>query len=226
VPPAPHPLLKSLAWLFAAATLLYAGVWLYTVRLQPQARLGIESRYLPDTRSIQVQHIDDGSPAAVAGLQAEDVIVSVDGTRPRGPNPVLDLVLSREPGETVRLAVERPGNPPAHLDLVLVLGEAGPQPFGRSIAIQLVSLYPLPFVVVGLAVLLLRPDDRNVWLLALVFAGFVAGAPVAALAHVPPGCAGSASPTRSSSPGCPLPSCSSSSPYFPGARPWTCGSPG
>ena len=53
-------------------------------------------------------------------------------------------------------------------------------------AIQLVSLYPVPFVVVGLAVLLLRPDDRNAWLLALVFAGFVAGAPVAALAHVSP----------------------------------------
>jgi len=186
VPPATHRLLKPLAWLFAAATLLYAGVWLYTVRLQPQARLGIESRYRPDDRTIHVQHVYDGSPAAVAGLQPGDVIVSVDETRPRGPNPVLELVLSHEPGESVRLNVERRGTPPGHLELHLVLGEAGPQAIGRSIAIQLVSLYPVPFVVVGLAVLLLRPDDRNAWLLALVFAGFVAGAPVAALAHVPP----------------------------------------
>jgi sigma-B regulation protein RsbU (phosphoserine phosphatase) len=187
VPPGARRFLKPLAWLFAAATLLYAGVWLYTVRLQPQARLGVESRYSPRTGTIRVHGVHDGSPADAAGLQAGDEIVAVDGARPRGPNPVLDLVLSRQPGESIRLVVERPGETePSALELELVLGEAPPRPLGRSIAIQLVSLYPVPFVVVGLAVLLLRPDDRNAWLLALVFSGFVAGAPVAALAHVSP----------------------------------------
>jgi sigma-B regulation protein RsbU (phosphoserine phosphatase) len=187
VPPAAQRPLKLLAWLFAGATLLYAGVWLYTVRLQPQAGLGIESSYSPRSRSIRVDLVHEGSPAALAGLRRGDRIVALDGERPRGPNPVLDLVLSREPGQPVRLAVQRPGDgEPELLELGLVLGEAGPQPIGRSIAIQLVSLYPVPFVLVGLAVLLLRPDDRNAWLLALVFSGFVAGAPVAALAHVPP----------------------------------------
>ena len=57
-------LLTSLAWLFTGATLLYAGVWLYTVRLQPQARAGIESRYSRPARAIRVEHVDEGSPAA------------------------------------------------------------------------------------------------------------------------------------------------------------------
>ena len=33
--------------------------------------------------------------------------VAFDGERPRGPNPVLDLVVSRQPGDVVRLSVER-----------------------------------------------------------------------------------------------------------------------
>lgn len=181
-----HRLLALLAWVFAAATLVYAGVWLYTVRLQPQARLGIESRYSRQTRTIHVENVYEGSPAAVADLRPGDEIVALDGQRPRGPNPILDLVLSRQPGDAVQLSVERRAGPDSEsLDLGLVLGAPEPQPLGRTLATQLVSLYPVPFVVVGLGVLLLRPDDRNAWLLTLVFAGLVAGAPVPELAHVP-----------------------------------------
>jgi sigma-B regulation protein RsbU (phosphoserine phosphatase) len=186
VPPRAQRLLTLLAWLFAAATLLYASVWLYTVRLQPQARLGIESRYSRTTRTINVEHVYEGSPAATADLRRGDDIVALDGQPLRGPNPILDLVLSRQPGDPVRLSVERPSDgEPDSFELELVLGAPEPQALGRTLAIQLVSLYPIPFVVVGLGVLLLRPDDRNAWLLALVFAGFAAGAPVAELAHVP-----------------------------------------
>ena len=43
-------------------------------------------------------------------------------------------------------------------------------------AIQVVDLYPLLFLIVGLAVLFLRVEDRNAWLLALVFATFISAA--------------------------------------------------
>jgi sigma-B regulation protein RsbU (phosphoserine phosphatase) len=175
-----------LAWLFALATVLYAGVWLYAVRQQPKARLGVDSRYSPPERAVLVERVHEGSPAALADLRRGDAIVAFDGERLRGPNPLLDLVLSRSPGDPVRLSVERPtDHGRASFDVDLVLAVPEPQALGRLLAIQLVSLYPVPFVVVGLGVLLLRPDDRNAWLLALVFAGLVAGAPVQELPHVP-----------------------------------------
>ena len=186
MPPRLHRLLTPLAWLFAAATLLYAGVWLYAIRLEPQARMGIESHYSGQTRTVRVERVIEGSPAEAGGLREGDNIVAVDGRRPRGPNPILDLVLSRQPGETVRLSVDRAGEEePDALDLEIALGAPVPLPLGRTLAIQLLALYPVPFVVVGLSVLLLRPDDRNAWLLALVFAGFVASAPVAEVGHLP-----------------------------------------
>ena len=41
---------------------------------------------------------------------------------------------------------------------------------GQDIA----NTYPVGFLVVGLAVLFLRLEDPNAWLLALMFAGFIA----------------------------------------------------
>jgi sigma-B regulation protein RsbU (phosphoserine phosphatase) len=45
------------------------------------------------------------------------------------------------------------------------------------IATELIRAYPVPFVVVGLIVLFSRLEDRNAWLLALLFGGFICGAP-------------------------------------------------
>jgi sigma-B regulation protein RsbU (phosphoserine phosphatase) len=186
VPAHTRRLLTPLAWLFAAATLLYAGVWLYTIRLEPGAQLGIVPRYSHETRSVRVESVIEGSPAAAGGLREGDDIVALDGRRPRGPTPILDLVLSREPGETVRLSVERAGEETSEtLELEITLGVPVAPPLGETLALQLLAFYPVPFVVVGLSVLLLRPDDRNAWLLALVFAGFVAGAPLEYVAHLP-----------------------------------------
>ena len=42
------------------------------------------------------------------------------------------------------------------------------------IARQILGSYPIAFLVVGLAVLFMRLEDRNAWLLALLFAGFIA----------------------------------------------------
>src|SRR5215813_1776579 len=48
----------------------------------------------------------------------------------------------------------------------------------RGLASQAISFYPLFFLVVGMLVLSLRLEDRNAWLLALLFAGFICGAPL------------------------------------------------
>ena len=43
---------------------------------------------------------------------------------------------------------------------------------------QVLALYPIPFLLVTLVVLLQRPDDPHAWLLALMLGGFIAGAGV------------------------------------------------
>lgn len=40
------------------------------------------------------------------------------------------------------------------------------------------SFYPVFFLIVGMLVLGLRLEDRDAWLLALLFAGFICGAPL------------------------------------------------
>jgi sigma-B regulation protein RsbU (phosphoserine phosphatase) len=43
---------------------------------------------------------------------------------------------------------------------------------------RVLSFYPLLFALVGVVVLFLRVEDRNAWLLALLFAGFISSAPL------------------------------------------------
>jgi hypothetical protein len=48
----------------------------------------------------------------------------------------------------------------------------------RGLAATAMNFYPLFFLIVNLIVLDLRLEDRNAWLLALLFAGFISGAPL------------------------------------------------
>lgn len=49
--------------------------------------------------------------------------------------------------------------------------EAG---IARNVGENITRLLPVPFFTVGLAVLLLRLEDPNAWLLVLLFGGFLA----------------------------------------------------
>ncbi|MFQ5724556.1 MAG: hypothetical protein ACE5G6_08675, partial [Terriglobia bacterium] len=51
-PSLPRPLLLVLAVLFAAATILYSAIWMYYVRWEPKAQIGIEAPYSRLTRSM------------------------------------------------------------------------------------------------------------------------------------------------------------------------------
>jgi hypothetical protein len=87
--------------------------------LRPNARFGEPFRrglsgmgifaVPPEFRAYRITHVDPGSPAAAAGLQADDVIETVDG-RPAGEMP-LDYLrdLFKLPGAAYTLTVRRGG---------------------------------------------------------------------------------------------------------------------
>jgi len=82
-----------------------------------------------------------------------------------------------KPGDNVELAIRRLGvSDPLDLKATFrasssALAEAGlVQHLGQGI----LRLYPFAFLTVGLAVLFLRLEDLNAWLLALMFGGFIA----------------------------------------------------
>jgi serine phosphatase RsbU (regulator of sigma subunit) len=86
------------------------------------------------------------------------------------------------PGEIVHLTLDRPVEGTS-LSVPLVLGPLQPearqdQALAQRIALQVIASFPVVFLLVGLVVLFLRLPDRNAWLLALLFACFIATAPM------------------------------------------------
>jgi phosphoserine phosphatase RsbU/P len=172
----------SLAIAFAAATVAYSVAWMYYVRVSSlPVEIGIDNSF--NSAGVQVNHVWNDSPAQRAGLRAKDVIVAIDGQ-----SAVFPAVSSRtlfrvwadsRPGDTVRLTIERPG---ASLPLTITpafraAGTTGDvQSLARRSAVEILNFYPLLFLLVGLAVLFLRYEDSNAWLLALMFAGFISEA--------------------------------------------------
>src|SRR2546426_11524861 len=178
----PRPLLRIAAILFAAATVLYSGLWMHYIRAHPRVLIGIEYKPSDGGRSLLVTKVVEGTGAAAAGLEPGDLVRAIGG-RPLVPYaPLRDTVVRGRPGDVVRLTIERPGEAaPKVLSVVLgplPAGQGGePTPAG-AIAIELVTFFPVVFLVVGFSVLFMRLHDLNAWLLALLFAGFIAVAPL------------------------------------------------
>jgi sigma-B regulation protein RsbU (phosphoserine phosphatase) len=172
------------AILFAASLIAYTCVWLYYAGWSPHVQMGIE--WKPEfTPHVTVKTVTPGSPADRAGLKVDDRILTVNGY----PQHVLALApaLARgKAGDVVTLTVQRPGvAEPLTLRVTLEAASPQQQPTrAQWLAIRVISYYPLPFLIVGLLVLFLRVEDRNAWLLAIMFAGFITAAPVAFLEGV------------------------------------------
>ena len=185
----PRPLLFTLAVLFAAATVLYSAIWMYAVRWDTKVFLGVEYQHSASTRSSRITGVAAGSAAEQAGLAVDDQVVAVDGRSLGARYGFHDAVWRRQPGDVVSLTVERPGEP-APLTLEATLGPALPReapPPALAILDQVIGSFPVLFVIVGLGVLFLRLEDRNAWLLALLFGGFVTAAPLLNVeADIPP----------------------------------------
>jgi len=183
----PRPLLLTVAILFAAATAAYSIIWILQTRRIP-VRLGIETGNVwTAAHQLAIRSVQSGSPAEQAGIRPGDRIVAINGERldnasPFYGYPLFKGMVAARDGDTVQLTLERSGAP-GELTLEAV---ARPLPFisrglsaAKATMLELLSFYPLLFLIVGVTVLFLRLEDPYAWGLAVWFAAFIASAPVA-----------------------------------------------
>lgn len=171
-----------LAVVFCFAAALYASAWIVDARRGPHpVEIGFNTDrptyFDPVKGCIEVHNVAPSSPAERAGLRAGDQIVGLNGQTLTSYR-MFDLVWSRSrPGDSVDITIRR-SSAPALLTLHAVFratttGTIADSP-ARSSARSVLSFFPVFFLIVGFAVLFLRLDDRDAWLLALLFAAFIA----------------------------------------------------
>jgi sigma-B regulation protein RsbU (phosphoserine phosphatase) len=179
-----RPLLLALGIIFAALTIFYSAAWMYCIRRpspMPQVEVGFDQSY--SSSGIEIHGVHPNSPAEESGLKANDRIVAINGRRADSASAWDDLMSrtwrSSHPGDTVTLTLQRPGQ---SQPLVITprfrarQGVGDTKTIARTIALQILRSYPLLFLFVALAVLFLRVEDRNAWLLALLFGTFITAA--------------------------------------------------
>jgi S1-C subfamily serine protease len=72
--------------------------------------LGVATEPSTDPQGVRVVDVVSGSPAASAGLQADDVITAVDGTSVSRPVELAQQIRSHQSGDQVTIAYSRGGN--------------------------------------------------------------------------------------------------------------------
>ena len=171
-------IVKALALLYAASTLLYSILWMVDARVKPDlptVELGFDTDFLESEKAQTVKYVLHESPAEKAGLLQGDKIVAIDSHAINDGKYLVNTWKQHSAGDTVQLIVNRPGvNASLHITGVLRLrqsarGEGNLQ----YLAGEVRNSFPVPFVVVGLVVLFLRVGDPSVWLLALLCGGFI-----------------------------------------------------
>jgi sigma-B regulation protein RsbU (phosphoserine phosphatase) len=171
-----HMLLLTAALIFAAATVVYSCVWMYYVRLHPHVELGMDTTLFSSTEISLITKVEKGSPADEAGLRTNDRIIGVDGKQLDAYATGLSSAWSKgRPGDVVTLTIQRPGVEQPLVIRATFRAPASPSlPLARRLALQIMGSYPVIFLIVGLSVLFMRLEDPSAWLLALLFAGFIA----------------------------------------------------
>ena len=179
----PRSLLISIAILFCLGTAVYAISWIRDAQKGPHpVELGFNiSRttfFDPTTGSIAVFNVAPNSPAERADLRPGDEIIGLNG-KTLTSYRLFDRVWSRShPGDSVEVIVRRKGEAyPVTLHgtfRATTTTDASADSPARSSARRVLSLFPTLFLFVGFAVLFLRLEDPDAWLLALLFAAFIA----------------------------------------------------
>jgi sigma-B regulation protein RsbU (phosphoserine phosphatase) len=177
-------LLIALGIAFAALTVFYSAAWMYYIQRpspMPEVEIGFDESYSPS--GIEIQNVHPNSPAEGSGLKVNDRIVDINGSTADSASAWNDLMSriwrSLHPGDTVTLTLQRPGQSQPVVVTPRFRAKQGvgdTKTIPRTIALQILRMYPLLFLLVGLAVLFLRVEDRNAWLLALVFGSFIVAA--------------------------------------------------
>jgi putative serine protease PepD len=73
------------------------------------AYFGVSVESAATGSGVRVGNVKKGSPAAVAGLKAGDVIKSFDGQKILGPDDLIGAVNAKQPGDTVTITYTRNG---------------------------------------------------------------------------------------------------------------------
>lgn len=94
----------------------YLGITFITLNPQLAAINNLEY-----DRGLLVQSVEPGGPASQAGIQPNDIILSLNGNEIRPDNTLSTMLLEYEPGDTVELTVDRGGE---LITLPLTFGEA------------------------------------------------------------------------------------------------------
>src|SRR5215472_10225056 len=170
-----------LAITFAGCATTYSVLWIIQIKHSTAQRGFTDYQYSPAMRSLTVGQVIPGSAAAEAGLHAGNRIVAINGLQLETLRPFYEAFIVGQ-REMVVLTVEDPSSParPRQLELLVHGGKrVPPRPLGLKDLLGLpIDYYPLVFLVVGVTVLMLRPDHADAWLLALLFGGYLAVAPL------------------------------------------------
>jgi sigma-B regulation protein RsbU (phosphoserine phosphatase) len=180
----PRPILTVAAVILAAGATLYSALWMYAVRhQQPPVEIGYDpvSGFFP--RCQQVESIYPNSPAQRAGLRPGDCLLAVNDRSVVSTDVLDEAWWNARPGDAVALTIERSGVPDTLTLHAFFRARQSKSQEGlaRSSAAEVLGSYPAPFLLVGIAVLFLRREDANAWLLALVLCAFIGAAPLPAV---------------------------------------------
>jgi|GEM_PF-7106170 len=109
---------------------------------EPEKRL---LKHLGVEDGIVVDSVTDGTPAAKAGLQEEDIIVAADDVKPISQDKLREINGKKKPGDTLKLGIVREGKPQ---DVTLTLEAWDPKVMGGMTTFNSNDLSP--FGAVGL----------------------------------------------------------------------------
>ena len=103
---------------------------------------------LDDVRGVIVGRVEEGGPADKAGLQQQDVIVSLNGEQIRNWDAFRTEIASKKPGDTIDLGVIRDMD---EVELTVTLGERPENEMATADPVQMESMEErLGFTVTGL----------------------------------------------------------------------------
>jgi sigma-B regulation protein RsbU (phosphoserine phosphatase) len=131
--------------------------------LLPGSSDGWTASLLPDGRA-QIDSVDQNGPATA--LQVEDELISINGVTLRDDPKIRSYNQTVPPGTSYTIFVRRQGQ-----SLEFILTTTG-YPIRLWLTPIIDRLVQLLFLLTGLTVFLLKPADRQAWLLALMLGAF------------------------------------------------------